>query len=143
MNIEDIVREGKVTAVDNGKRIAKVWFDSMGIESDWLPVLITRDFIPDYDVPQRTEFEAGGSGDPAFASHKHDLIIKPYMPKVNDLVLVLYFPVFNGDGVILGGIKPWKVKNMGPPLEPSGAVPVGRGGARERAQFSPLGGNGA
>ena len=64
MNIEDIVREGKVTAVDNGKRIAKVWFDSMGIESDWLPVLITRDFIPDYDVPQRTEFEAGGSGDP-------------------------------------------------------------------------------
>ncbi len=26
---------------------------------------------------------------------------------------------------------------MGPPLEPSGAVPVGRGGARERAQFSP------
>lgn len=108
MNIEDIVREGKVTAVDNGKRIAKVWFDSMGIESDWLPVLITSDFIPDYDVPQRTEFEAGGSGDPAFASHKHDLIIKPYMPKVNDLVLVLYFPVFNGDGVILGGIKPWK-----------------------------------
>ena len=106
MNIEDIVREGKVTAVDNGKRIAKVWFDSMGIESDWLPVLITRDFIPDYDVPQRTEFEAGGSGDPAFASHKHDLIIKPYRPKVNDLVLVLYFPVFNGDGVILGGVKP-------------------------------------
>ena len=108
MNIEDIVREGKVTAVDNGKRIAKVWFDSMGIESDWLPVLITRDFIPDYDVPQRTEFEAGGSGDPAFASHKHDLIIKPYMPNVNDLVLVLYFPVFNGDGVILGGVKPWR-----------------------------------
>ena len=108
MNIEDIVREGKVTAVDNGKRIAKVWFDSMGIESDWLPVLITRDFILDYDVPQRTEFEAGGSGDPAFASHKHDLIIKPYMPKVNDLVLVLYFPVFNGDGVILGGVKPWR-----------------------------------
>ena len=108
MNIEDIVREGKVTAVDNGKRIAKVWFDALGIESDWLPVLITRDFIPDYDVPQRTEFEAGGSGDPAFASHKHDLIIKPYMPKVNDLVLVLYFPVFNGDGVILGGVKPWR-----------------------------------
>ena len=108
MQIEDIVREGKVTAVDNGKRIAKVWFDALEIESDWMPVLITRDFIPDYDVPQRTEFEAGGSGDPAFASHKHDLIIKPYMPKVNDLVLVLYFPVFNGDGVILGGVKPWR-----------------------------------
>lgn len=108
MNIEDIARGGKVTAVNNEKRIAKVWFDDLKIESDWMPVLITRDFIPDYDVPQRTEFEAGGSGDPAFASHKHDLIIKPYMPKVNDLVLVLYFPVFNGDGVILGGVKPWR-----------------------------------
>ena len=112
MNIEDIVREGKVTAVDNGKRIAKVWFDSMGIESDWLPVLITRDFIPDYDVPQRTEFETewkgSRAGDPDYADHKHKLVIKPYMPKVNDLVLVLYFPVFNGDGVILGGVKPWR-----------------------------------
>jgi hypothetical protein len=108
MQIEDIVREGKVTAVDKDKRIAKVWFDALEIESDWMPVLINRDFIPDYDVPQRTEFEAGGSGDAAFEKHKHDLIIKPYMPKVNDLVLVLYFPVFNGDGVILGGVKPWR-----------------------------------
>ena len=108
MQIEEIVREGKVTAVDKDKRIAKVWFDALEIESDWMPVLINRDFIPDYDVPQRTEFEAGGSGDAAFEKHKHDLIIKPYMPKVNDLVLVLYFPVFNGDGVILGGVKPWR-----------------------------------
>lgn len=46
----------------------------------------------------------GGSGDASFASHKHDLIIKPWMPKVNDQVLVLYLPVFNGDGFILGGI---------------------------------------
>ena len=107
MQIEDIVREGKVTAVDKDKRIAKVWFDALEIESDWMPVLINRDFIPDYE-PQRTEFEAGGSGDAAFEKHKHDLIIKPYMPKVNDLVLVLYFPVFNGDGVILGGVKPWR-----------------------------------
>lgn len=106
--IEDIVREGKVTAVDNDKRIAKVWFDALEIESDWMPVLINRDVIPDYDVPQHTEHEQGGNGDVAFESHKHDLIIKPWMPKVNDLVLVLYFPVFNGDGVILGGIKPWK-----------------------------------
>lgn len=108
MNMEDIVREGTVTAVNNEKRIAKVWYDALGIPSDWLPVLITRDFIPDYDVPQRTDYEAGGSGDAAYESHKHPLTIKPYMPKVNDKVLVLYFPVFNGDGVILGGIKPWR-----------------------------------
>lgn len=108
MNTGDIVREGKVTAVNNDKRVAKVWFDALGIESGWLPVLINRDFIPDYDVPQRTEFEAGGGGAAAYASHKHDLIIKPYMPKVNDRVIVLYFPVPDGDGVILGGIQPWK-----------------------------------
>ena len=45
MNIEDIVREGKVTAVNESKRIAKVWFDALEIESDWLPVLINRDRI--------------------------------------------------------------------------------------------------
>lgn len=108
MNVEDIVREGKVTAVNNDKRLAKVWFDALGIPSGWLPVLINRDYIPDYDVPQRTEYESGGSGDAAFEKHKHDLIIKPWMPKVNDKVIVLYFPVFNGDGVILGGVQPWR-----------------------------------
>ncbi len=108
MQIEDIVREGKVTAVDNGRRIAKVWFDALEIESDWMPVLINRDYIPGYDMPQRTEYEAGGAGAAAYESHKHDLVIKPWMPRINDMVLVLYFPVFNGDGVILGSVKPWK-----------------------------------
>lgn len=73
MSIENIVREGTVTAVNSDKRIANVWFDALGVSSDWLPVLITG----------------------------------TYMPKVNDRVLVLYFPVFNGDGVVLGGIQPW------------------------------------
>lgn len=36
---------------------------------------------------------------PSYTRH-----IKPWMPKVNDQVLVLYLPVFNGDGFILGGI---------------------------------------
>lgn len=36
-------------------------------------------------------------------------VLSPYastqrMPRVNDQVLVLYLPVFNGDGFILGGI---------------------------------------
>lgn len=72
MNVEDIVREGTVTAVDGTRSIAKVWFDALGIASDWLPVL---------------------SG---------------CALEVNDKVLVLYFPVFNGDGVILGEVRPWK-----------------------------------
>lgn len=108
MDLENVVREGTVTAVDNEKRIAKVWFDALDIPSDWLPVLITRDYIPDYGVPQRTEFEAGGSGDAKYERHAHPISIRPYMPRVNDKVLVLYFPVFNGDGVILGGVQPWR-----------------------------------
>lgn len=108
MDVEDIVREGKVTAVNHDKRIAKVWFDALGFESDWMPVLINRDFIPGYEGPQRTEYEQGGTGAATFENHKHELIIKPYMPVVNEMVLVLYFPVFNGDGVILGGVRPWR-----------------------------------
>ena len=108
MNTEDMVRIGTVTAVDHASRRAKVWFDALGLQSGWMPVLINRDFIPGYDGPQRTEYESGGAGAAAFEDHKHDLTIKPYMPKVNDTVLVLYIPVFNGDGVILGGIQPWK-----------------------------------
>lgn len=114
MNTEDIVREGKVTAVDNDKLIAKVWFDDLKIESDWMPVLINHAIIKDYpyDSPQWTEFETewvgSRAGDPDYADHKHKLIIKPWMPKINDMVLVLYFPVFNGDGVVLGGVKPWR-----------------------------------
>jgi len=99
-----MVRIGNVTAVDNVKRLAQVYFQDMALPSGWIPVLINRDYIPDYDVPQRTEFEAGGSGDPAFASHKHDLLIKPWMPKVNAVVLCIYLPGFNTDGYILGEI---------------------------------------
>lgn len=101
-------RLGFVTDVNNDKRIARVKFEDLGYTSGWIPVLINRDFIPDYDVPQRTEYEAGGSGDAAYESHKHDLIIKPYMPKKGEQVLCIYEPVRNGRGFILGGIQPWQ-----------------------------------
>jgi len=107
----NFLRVGHVTDVDNEKRIARVKFDDLDFNSDWLPVLISRDFIPDYEdkvLPQRTEFEEGGSGDAEFQKHKHDLIIKPYMPKVNEQVLCVYEPVRNGRGYILGGIREWR-----------------------------------
>lgn len=108
MDIEKIlkrlVRIGTVTVTDPVKRVARVKFEDTGETSGLLYVLANRSYIPDYDVPQQTEFEAGGSGDPAFANHKHDLIIKPWMPKVNAVVLTLYLPVLDGDGFILGEI---------------------------------------
>ena len=103
-----MVRFGTVTAVDNGKRIARVYFPDMNLTSDWIPVLISRDFIPDYDGTQHTEDRAGGSGEAAFDSHNHGLMIKPYMPKVNEQVVCLFEPVRNGRGVVLGGVQPWQ-----------------------------------
>lgn len=102
--LKRLVRIGTITVTDPIKRVARVKFEDTGETSGLLYVLANRSYVPDYDVPQRTEFEAGGSGDPAFASHKHDLIIKPWMPKVNTVVLTLYLPVLDGDGFILGEI---------------------------------------
>ena len=99
-----LVQVGTVTDVDNAKRMARVKFHDTGITSAWLRVLKNPPFIPDYDVPQRTEFESGGSGDSAFADHKHDLVLKPWMPKVNETVLAIYLPVKEGDGYVIGGI---------------------------------------
>ena len=104
--LKRLVRIGTITVTDPIKRVARVKFEDTGETSGLLYVLANRSYVPDYDVPQRTEFEAGGSGDPAFASHKHDLIIKPWMPKVNAVVLTLYLPVLDGDGFILGEIGP-------------------------------------
>lgn len=102
--LTNLVRIGTVTDVNNDKRIARVKFQDVDMTSAWLCVLDNRPYIPDYDVPQRTEYEVGGSGEAAFESHKHDLIIKPWMPRVNDTVLTLYLPVFNADGFVLGRI---------------------------------------
>jgi len=116
MNVEDVVREGIVTAVDNGRLIAKVYFDYLGIESDWMPVLFNKAVIKDYpyDSPQWTEFEteckpeSGRVGDKDYVDHRHKLVINPWMPKVGDLVLVLYFPLHSADGVVLGKVTPWR-----------------------------------
>ena len=108
MNLENIVRIGKVTAVDGGRHIARVWYEAMGTESGWLPVLVNQVSIPSAGTSQRTEYEGGPDNYMLLENHKHDLTIAPWMPKVNEMVLVLYIPVFNGDGVILGGVRPWR-----------------------------------
>lgn len=105
MELENLVRVGIVTAVDTGKRMARVKFQDEDKTSDWLYVLAAQPYIPSYDGLQRTEFESGGSGDAAFEKHKHDLVILPWMPKNNAVVLCLYLPVFGADGFVLGEIR--------------------------------------
>lgn len=102
--LENIVRIGTVTWVDLNKRLARVKFQDTDNQSGKLYVLANRSYIPDYGDTQRTEFETGGGGAAAFENHKHNLIVKPWMPKVNATVLCLYLPVWNGDGFILGEI---------------------------------------
>lgn len=86
-----LVRIGTVTSVDKDKRTARVKFQDSESPSGPLYVLASRPYIPDYEGPQQTE--DGGK-----------LKIKPWLPKVNAVVLVLYLPVSEGDGFILGEI---------------------------------------
>lgn len=102
--LKNLVRVGTVTDVNNAELKARVYFKDVGVTSDWLFVLRNQPFIPDYNGPQKTELSAGGSGEQAYESHFHGLIIKPWMPKINDTVVALYLPIFNGDGFILGGV---------------------------------------
>lgn len=107
--LKNLVRIGIVTAVDKERRLARVKYPDTGNTSGWLAVLANRTYIPDYDEkPQRTEYAGGGAGLAAFESHSHELNIKPWLPKVNAQVLVLYLPVNGGDGFILGEIMRWK-----------------------------------
>jgi len=108
MNLEQLVRVGTVTDVDNEKRLARALYPDTEISSDWLPVLINNAFIPAYDGPQKTEPTEGGSGEKAFEKHDHMLNIVPWMPKVGEQVLVLYEGIPNGRGYILGGVQTWR-----------------------------------
>ena len=81
--LKNIVRAGWVSSVDIAERTARVTFKDKGdtFVSGPLKVLKNPPWIPGYYAPYRTEYESGGSGDAAFESHKHDLIIKPWLCK--------------------------------------------------------------
>lgn len=105
-DIDRLVQVGIVTDVNNGIFMARVKFPETEITSGWLYVVQNWPFISDYDVPQETESRSGGEGEASFDEHTHDLIIKPWMPKINEVVLVIYQPAFNSDGFILGKVGP-------------------------------------
>lgn len=89
--IGNLVRIGTVTVVDAGKRLARVKFQDAGITSGWLPVV--------------QHYGAGLCIEPdEYHDHLPGSHVTYWMPGVNDTVLVLYLPVFNADGYILGGL---------------------------------------
>lgn len=91
-----LVRRGIVTNVDQKKRRARVRFDDENMDSGWLRILSSPPFIPKVDGPQRTE---------TASNHNHPVIITPWLPRVNDVVLTLFLPCHDSDGYILGRIE--------------------------------------
>ncbi len=106
-----LVQIGTVTAVDSGKRTARVKFQDTSIISGPLRVLqhfaagiyIAPDAEHTHDI---TDTYTGGGSASTFPAHDHlpGSHLTYWMPKVNDTVLVLYLPIDNSDGFILGGI---------------------------------------
>ena len=85
--LERLVQQGVVMGVDTGRRTARVKFPATGITSGWLHVL---------------QHPGAGVGVEPAEGHSHKASLGLWMPKVNDKVLVLYLPVEDGDGYILG-----------------------------------------
>ena len=114
MGLEQIVarmaRIGTVTDVDTSKHRARVKFQDADMTSGWLYVLqhggagvtITPDAQHTHKI---TDSYTGGGSAEEFPAHDHPKSCLGYwMPKVNDTVLVLYLPISDSDGFILGGI---------------------------------------
>lgn len=105
-----LVQIGTVTALDASRLMARVKFQDLNMTSGWLHVIQHYDadlyIEPDgqHTHTIRDTYTGGGS---ASTQPKHDHTrsnVTYWMPKINDTVLVLYLPVADSDGFILGGI---------------------------------------
>lgn len=108
--LSNLVRVGIVSAVDAAARRARVQFPDLGITSGWLFVIqhyqagiyVNPDGEHTHEI---TDTFTGGGDASTEPVHNHPGTSLTYwMPRVGNKVLVLYLPVFNGDGFILGGI---------------------------------------
>lgn len=101
----NLVRIGTVSSIDSGKRTARVIFEDKDIVSGWLHVL-QRPYTGLYikSNGKHSHGLPGGSNTEIDGEHDHSGNTTYWMPRVNDTVLVLYVPVFNGDGFVLGVI---------------------------------------
>lgn len=108
--IARMVQIGKVSAVDSSEHAVRVILKETGHTSGWLKVLqhrggslsITPDAAHTHTV---IDTYTGGGSASTFAAHNHaGSMTAGWMPSINDDVLVLYLPLPNGDGFVLGGI---------------------------------------
>ena len=94
----DIIRIGKVSAVDIAKRMVRVQFTDVGITSGWLKVLRTTPSTYYEDDPKNTPRTDRESG------HYHKISFVPWFPSVGDNVVCIYNPGYNEDGYVVGGL---------------------------------------
>lgn len=102
--VRRLVHNGFVTDTDVGRRMVRVKFPELDETSGWLPVLqrvgtsisTTENGSHTHDVPDGTASESG--------AHTHTGATGYWMPNVNDQVLVLYLPILDADGFVIGGI---------------------------------------
>lgn len=109
-----LVQVGNVSAVNASKKQVRVMFPETGITSGWLYVLqhggMGVSLVPDgghtHDITVTDTYTGGGSATiKPVPDHDHQgSKTTVWMPKVNDRVVVLYLPVADGDGFVLGVI---------------------------------------
>lgn len=109
-----MVQVGAVSAVDAKKHMVRVKFPDTGMVSGWLYVLqhggmglsIVEAGGHSHGITVNDTYSGGGSGSiEAVPDHTHaGSTTTAWMPKVNDRVVVLYLPVADSDGFVLGGL---------------------------------------
>ena len=102
---------GRVSDVNEAKRQVRVIWPASGETSGWLFVLqhsgAGLDIKPDGGhTHEITDTYTGGGSASVEPDHKHSggSTVTVWLPKINELVLVLYLPVFGGDGFVLGSV---------------------------------------
>ncbi len=108
--VNRLVQVGFVTDTDVDRKMVRVKLSSIGEISGWLPVLqhggaalsIVEDGKHTHKI---TDTYTGGGSAGEGGLHLHaGSTLGVWMPKVNDMVLVLYLPILDADGFVLGGI---------------------------------------
>lgn len=96
--MDNLIRIGKVTAINKQNMQVRVHFPDDNIVSDWLSVLKRKSSV------SSTGIASGGTGESAFAEHSHAVQLGAWMPEIDDTVLCIYLSGFNADGYVLGGL---------------------------------------
>ncbi len=90
-SIERLIQIGTVTAVDIANLKVRVKFQSINMTSGWLSVLQHSGTVINVSVESESPYSYTASSG-------------QWLPKINDTVIVIYLPVFNSDGFVIGSI---------------------------------------